>query len=47
MKVEGRTHHIGNVEDFPGHGFLIVGWGWRKPQLLECLVYQFLSKKIA
>lgn len=40
--VRWLTYHISDVQDLSGHGLLVVGWSRRKPQLLECLIYQFL-----
>lgn len=37
------THHISDVQDLSGHGLFVVGWSWSKPQLLECLIHQFLK----
>lgn len=44
-KGDNGSHHIRDVEDFPGHGFLVVRWRGSKPQLLECLVHQFLVRQ--
>lgn len=37
------TYHISDVQDLPGHGLFVMGWSWSEPQLLECLIHQFLK----
>lgn len=36
------THNISDVEDLSRHGLFVMGWSWSEPQLLECLIHQFL-----